>query len=148
MPPGRIPPLSEAAFKREYFLIWMFTGAGCMILGLVVGPLLWHARYSWLPVIVGLGVYLFSLLLCRVVLLSVWRRPLVTPPVLYFSIPIGLVGFLVITMMSWLSSNFALGRRILVGLALSMGLLYAASLIWAIGVGIRRKKMGRIDTGR
>jgi len=31
-----------------------------------------------------------------------------------------------------------------VGLALAMGLVYAAALIWGIAVGIQRKKMGDI----
>ena len=141
----RIPPKSEAAFKRDYFLMWTIVATLCEIIGLVVGPLLWHARYSWFPVIVAVGVYLFSLLLCRVVLMSVWRKPLITPAVLYFSIPLGAVGLIAVIVVNWLSTNFSVGRRLQYGLGLAMGLLYAASLVWAITVGIRRKWLGNFE---
>jgi hypothetical protein len=145
MSPGKIPPISEAAFRREYSLIWCIAGAACMVIGLVIAPRFIHARNSWLTIVVALGVYFFSILLCRVVLISVWRRPLVIPVVLYFSVPVGVVALIAVMVMTWLSANLSIGRRTLSGFALSMGLLYAASLIWGIGVGIRRKRLGNFE---
>jgi|SRR4051812_10642450 hypothetical protein len=144
-PYGRVPPISEAGFRREYLLIWTIAGACCLIIGLVIGPRFSHARNSWLAICVALSVYLFSVLLCRVVLMSIWRRPLVTPAVLYFSLPVGAMALTAVLVMNWLSVNISIGMRTLRGLALSMGLLYVASLIWAVGIGIRRKQMGDFD---
>ena len=141
----RIPPTSEAAFKRDYFIMWMIVGAVCLAMGLIVGPLFWKARYSWFPIMVALAVYLFSLLLCRVVLMSVWRKPHVTPAVLYFSIPLGGVALIAVVVVNWLSTNFSVGRRIQYGLGLAMALLYGASLIWGVFVGVRRKRMGSFE---
>jgi hypothetical protein len=140
--------MSEASFRREYSLMWTLAGAGCLIIGLVIGPRIAHARGSWLTSVVALCVYLFSLLLCRVVLMAVWRRPHVTPPVLFFSIPVGGLCLAAVSLMSWLGPTLMIGRRSLFVFALSMGLLYAASLIWAIGLGIHRKKMGNFDIDR
>jgi hypothetical protein len=143
---GTIPPMSEASFRREYSLMWTISGAACLVIGLVIGPRVAHARGSWLTALVGCLVYLFSLLLCRVVLESIWRRALDTPAVLYFSIPTGGLCLAAVFFMTWLAPNLNLGRRTIFVFSLSMGLLYAASLIWAIGVGIHRKRMGRFDT--
>jgi len=145
MTPRRIPPVSEASFRRDYALIWTITGAACLAVGLVIGPLLARAHGSWFTTLVGFLVYVFTLLLCRVVLMAVWRRPLVTPAVLYFSIPVGILCLASVAIIQWLSTTLSLGRRTVFIFALSMGLLYAASLVWGIGVGIRRKNMGEFD---
>jgi hypothetical protein len=125
--------------------MWTLAGAVCIFIGMVIGPRFAHARGSWLTFVVALLVYLFSLLLCRLVLMSVWRRPHVTPPVLFFSIPLGLICLAIVAIMRWLGPTLLLGRRTLFVFSLTMGLLYAASLMWAIGLGIHRKKMGEFD---
>ncbi|MGZ4788831.1 MAG: hypothetical protein ACXVZX_09955 [Terriglobales bacterium] len=141
----RIPRVSEASFRKDYSLMWTITGAGCLILGLVVGPRVVHARGSWLTDVVAILVYLFSLLLCRVVLLAIWRRPHALPPVLFFSIPVGALCLAAVLLMRWLGPNLQIGGRTVFVFAFTMGLLYAAALVWGIGVGIRRKKMGQFE---
>jgi hypothetical protein len=137
--------MSEASFRREYSLMWTIAGAGCLVIGLFFGARIAHARGSWLTWVVAICVYLISLLLCRLALISVWRRPHVTPPVLFFSIPVGGICLAAVGVMSWIGPNLNLGRRTLFTFSLSMGLLYAASLVWAIGLGIHRRKMGSFD---
>jgi len=139
--------MSEASFRKEYSLMWTLTGAGCLILGLVVGPRIAHARGSWFTTLVACLVYLFSLLLCRVVLIAVWRRPAATPAVLYFSIPTGGLCLVAVLFIRWLGPTLQLGARTILIFSLTMGLLYAAALVWGIGVGIRRKKLGNFDAG-
>jgi hypothetical protein len=125
--------------------MWTIAGAVCLVVGLLIGPLIARARTSWLTIVVGCMVYLASLLLCRVVMLAIWRRPLVTPAVLYFSIPVGLLCLIAVVVMTWLAPTLSIGRRTIFVFSLSMGLLYAASLVWGIGVGIRRKQLGVFD---
>ena len=137
--------MSEAAFRKDYSLMWTITGAGCLVLGLVIGPIFAHARGSWFTDLVAILVYLFSLLLCRVVLFAVWRRPQALPPVLFFSIPTGGLCLVAVLLMRWLGPTLKIGGRTVFIFALTMGLLYAAALVWGIGVGIRRKKLGRFD---
>lgn len=138
----KAPPMTEDSFRRWYCTMWDITGAACLAIGLGIGPWVIRARRPWFTFVVGCSVYLFSILLNRVVLMSVWRRPHVTPPVLYFSIPVGTVGLVALLAVNGLSSHFGVGRRSLFCFGLSVGLLYVASLIWAIGMGIHRKKMG------
>lgn len=139
----KVPPMSEASFRRHYSRIWTIVGAGCMITGLFLNLRLRSPRHPWLTIVIGLCLYLFTLLLCDVALVAVWRRPLATPPVLFFSVPIGAAGLAVVLVMRWIGPNYlSVSYRSLGGLTLSIGLLYFASLIWAIAVGIRRKKLG------
>ncbi|HWR16964.1 MAG TPA: hypothetical protein VN577_19200 [Terriglobales bacterium] len=139
--------MSEASFRKEYSLIWMIAGAGCVILGQLIAPSIVRAYGSWMTNVVALAVYLISILLCQLALPSIWRRPHVTPPILFFSLPVGALCIVGVLAMNWLGPELQIGRRTLGCLALSLGLLYVASLIWAVGVGIRRKKMGDMDTG-
>jgi hypothetical protein len=142
---NRVPPVSEASFRREYSLMWTVAGGSCIVIGEVVGPMIAHAHRPWLTLLVACLVYAFSLLLCRVVLIAMWRRPNVTPAVLYFSIPVGALCLIAVLIMKWLAPTLELGKRSLFVFALSMGLLYAAALIWGIGVGIRRKALGEFE---
>jgi hypothetical protein len=146
MSPGnKVPPVSEASFRREYRMMWDIAGAACLVIGLGVAPALIRARRPLFTIVLGIGIYLFSVLLCRVVLMAVWRRPHVTPPVLFFSIPVGTVGLAAVLLVNGFGSHFNVGRRSLFSFALTVGLIYVASLIWAIGLGIRRKKMGSFE---
>lgn len=140
---AKLPPMPESAFRNKYSRIWIIVGACCAVGGLAIGPRLNHSHNPWLSVVAVLCLYAFSVLLCRVVLMSVWRKPAVTPPVLYFSIPVGAAG------MAMLFSLRAVGptalyieKRNLAGITLAIGLLYAGALIWGIAVGIHRKKLG------
>jgi hypothetical protein len=143
MPPSqRVPPVSEASFRREYRMMWDLAGFGCLVLGMGIAPAVIPARRPWFTLVLSIGVYLFSMLLCRVVLMAIWRRPHVTPPVLFFSIPVGALALAAVWVGNLFGGYFAIGRRSLFCFALTMGLLYVASLIWGIGIGIRRKKMG------
>jgi hypothetical protein len=47
-----------------------------------------------------------------------------------------------------LATSLLFPDRQLLGLALALGLLYAAALIWGIAVGIRRKQMGDFNIGK
>jgi len=144
----RIPRLSEAAFRKDYSLMWTIAGAGCLVLGLIVGPMFAHARGSWFTALVAVLVYGFSLLLCRVVLMAIWRRPQALPPVLFFSIPVGALCLVAVLFMRWLGPTLQLGGRTVFIFGFTMGLLYAAALVWGIGVGIRRKNLGEFETER
>jgi hypothetical protein len=144
-PVTRVPPVSEASFRKDYFLMWVITGAGCLIIGFGVAPMLYRIRQSWLTIMAGIATYLISILLCQVSLGSIWRRPLVTPGILYFSVPVGGFALLAVGIMNWLGPQFQIGRRTLACLSLSVGLLYVASLVWSVGIGIRRKKMGDFE---
>jgi len=142
--PIKVPPSSERGFRRKWNLIWVAAGAGSMIAGLAIGPRLNHSRNPWISIVVACAVYVISLLLAPLTLMAVWRRPLVSPAVLYFSIPVGSFCIVSMLIMKRLASSLLFADRELVGLALAMGLLYAAALIWGIAVGIERKKMGDI----
>ena len=142
---GRIPPISEASFRKDYWLIWTITGAACIAVGLVVAPMIARARGAWLISMMAVFVYLISLLLCRVVLPAIWRQPFITPPILYFSLPLGGICLGVVLLMRWLAPTIDIGRRTVFIFAMTMALLYAASLVWAIGVGIRRKRLGNFE---
>ncbi len=128
--------------------MWTITGAGVLVVGLVLGRIFAHARGSWFTDLVALLVYVFSLLLCRLVLFSIWRRPQALPPVLFFSIPIGCLCLVAVLFMRWLGPTLQLGGRTVFTFGLTMGLLYAAALVWGIGVGIRRKNLGEFETER
>jgi hypothetical protein len=145
MTPVRVPRKSEAAFRKDFSLMWTIAGAGCLILGLIIGRLFAHARGSWFTTLVALLVYGFSLLLCRLVLFTVWRRPQALPPVLFFSIPVGGLCLLAVLLLRWLGPTLQIGGRTIFVFALTMGLLYAAALVWGIGVGIRRKRLGNFE---
>ena len=144
-PVTRVPPVSEASFRREYSLMWYITGASCLIIGFGVAPMLYRIRGSWLTIMAGIFVYLISILLCQVSLGSIWRRPLITPAILYFSLPVGGICLFADFIMNWLGPQFQIGRRTLACLSLSVGLLYVASLIWSIGIGIRRRNLGEFE---
>ncbi len=140
---GMIPPTTERAFRRKYFLLWVVSGALSTCVGLAIGPRLNHSHNPWISVVVAFLVYAFSVILCGVVLISIWRKPDVTPAVLYFSIPVGGAGLASIFSMRAMGPSYLfIEIRWLTGLTLAIGLLYAAALVWGIGVGIRRKKMG------
>ncbi len=142
---NRIPPISEASFRKDYFLMWLITGAGCLIVGFIIAPMLIRTRGSWLTLMAGIAVYLVSILICQVAISAVWRQPAVTPAVLYFSLPVGIVGLIAVMTMVWLGPQFQIGRRTLACLELSVGLLYVASLIWSVGIGIRRRNLGEFE---
>jgi hypothetical protein len=122
--------------------MWDVLGAACLIIGLGIAPALIPARRPLFTLILGISVYLISVLLCRVALMAIWQRPHLTPPVLFFSIPVGVACLVALLVANLFGTHFAVGRRSLFCFALALGLLYIASLIWAIGVGTRRKKMG------
>jgi len=142
--PIKVPPSSERGFRRKWNYTWMIAGACSMIVGLAIGPRLNHSRNPWISIVVAFAVYIISLLLAPLTLMAVWRRPLVSPAVLYFSIPVGSFCIVSMLIMKRLASSLLFADRELVGLALAMGLVYAAALIWGIAVGIQRKKMGDI----
>jgi hypothetical protein len=140
---GFVPPMTEAAFRKKYFLIWVIIGACCCAAGLAVGPRLNHSHNPWLSVVVAFGVYAFSVLLCRVVVPAVWRRPEVTPAVLFFSLPVGASAISALFFMRAAGPSYLFVElRNLRGLSLAMGLLYLGALAWSIGVGVRRKALG------
>lgn len=140
----KVPPSSESGFRRKWNLLWVASGAACVVVGLIIGPRLNHSRTPWIAVVVAFAVYVLSLLLAPLTLMAVWRRPLVSPAVLYFSIPVGSFCIVAMLLMKRFASALLFPDRDLLGLALGMGLLYAAALIWGIAVGISRKKMGEI----
>jgi hypothetical protein len=142
--PIKVPPSSERGFRRKWNLIWVAAGAGSMITGLAIGPRLNHSRNPWISIVVACAVYVVSLLLAPLTLMAVWRRPFVSPAVLFFSVPVGSFCIVAMLLMKRFASALLFPDRELLGLALGMGLLYAAALIWGIAVGIQRKKMGDI----
>src|SRR5512147_2451775 len=93
----KVPPSSERGFRRKWNLTWVVAGACSMIVGLAIGPRLNHSRNPWISIVVAFAVYIVSLLLAPLTLMAVWRRPLVSPAVLYFSIPVG--SFCIIAML-------------------------------------------------
>jgi hypothetical protein len=129
-------------------IIWSLLGAAASITGLIFGPQLhrWSHGNSWICIAMVAAVYAASLLLCPVVLMSVWRRPDITPPILFFALPIGAAGLgLVLFMRAAGPTYLYVALQHQYGLYTGVSLLYAASLIWAVGVGIKRKKMGEFD---
>ena len=142
---NRLPPVSQASFRREYSLMWTVAGAACIVVGQFIGPAVAHAHRPWLTTLASCLVYIISLLLCRVVLITVWRRAEMMPPILYFSLPVGGLCLIAVFVMRFLAPSLELGRRTLFVFALAMGLLYAAALVWGIGVGLRRKEMGEYE---
>src|SRR3954467_2022661 len=92
----KVPPSSESGFRRKYLIAWAIAGGSCSVVGLAVGPRLNHSRNPWIAIVVAFAVYVISLLLAPITLSSVWRRPLITPAVLYFSVPVGAFGILAI----------------------------------------------------
>jgi hypothetical protein len=145
---GKVPPTSESGFRRKYSTIWVITGASCVVVGLSLGPRLNHSHNPWLSVVVAFALYVLSLLVAPITLMQVWARPAVTPPVMYFSIPVGVGCIIAMLAMRRLASSLQFPERDLLGLALSMGLFYAAALIWGIAVGVRRKQLGDFTVGR
>ena len=141
----RIPSISEAGFRKEYFLIWTLTGAGCVMIGLILGPFYARAREAWLIDLMAVFVYLLSLLLCRAVLPSIWRRSSASLPVLFFSIPLGGICLSVVLLVRWLAATLNIRPRTVFIFELAMALLYAASLVWGFGVGIKRKQLGDFE---
>ncbi len=146
---GFLPPMNEASFKKRFFLSWLAIGSAATVGGLILGPRMNHSHNPWLCVVSAFGVFAFSLLLCRIVLMWVWRNPAVAPTVMYFSVPVGAAALGAVFFMRAAGPSYLfIEPRALVGLTLSMGLLYAGALIWAIGVGIRRKKLGSFKVER
>jgi hypothetical protein len=146
---GFVPPMTEAAFRKKYFLLWVIAGVCCTMAGLAIGPRLNHSHNPWLSAVVAFAVYAFSVLLCRIVVVSLWRRPEVTPAVLFFSIPVGLAGMAALFFMRAAGPTYLFVEiHNLKGLAMAVGLLYAGALIWGIGVGIQRKRMGSFNAER
>jgi hypothetical protein len=145
---GKVPPTSEAGFRRKYTMLWTIAGATCVLLGLIIGPRLNHSRNPWLSIVVAFAVYVISLLVAPLTLMRVWTKPAVTPAVLYFSIPVGVTCIVAMLVFRRLATSLLFPDRELLGLALALSLLYAAALIWGIAVGIRRKQMGDFNIGR
>lgn len=146
-PADRLPPITESGFRRKYFRIWLILGVACTIAGLALGPRLNHSWNPWFSIVVAFGLYFFSVLLCGVILISVWRRPSVSPPMLFFSIPVGGAGLSLILFMRAIGPTYLfMEPRNLVGMSLAIILLYAGSLVWGILVGISRKRLGDIRT--
>jgi hypothetical protein len=144
-----LPPMNESSFKKRFFLSWLAIGSASTVGGLILGPRMNHSHNPWLCVVIALSVLSFSFLLCRIVLMWLWRNPAVVPTVLYFSVPVGGVALAVVFIMRAVGpGSLFIEPRALVGLTLSMGLLYAAALIWGIGVGVRRKKLGNFKVER
>jgi hypothetical protein len=145
---GKVPPTSEAGFRRKYTMLWTISGATSIIVGLIIGPRMNHSRNPWLSIVVALALYIFSLLVAPLTLMRVWIKPAATPAVLYFSIPVGVACVAAMLIFRRLATALLFPDRELLGLAFALGLLYAAALIWGIVVGIHRKQMGDINIGR
>jgi hypothetical protein len=145
---GKLPPTSEAGFRRKYTMLWTISGAACAMVGLIIGPRLNHSRNPWLSIVVAFAVYILSLLIAPLTLMRVWTKPAVTPAVLYFSIPVGVACIVAMLVFRRLATSLLFPDRELLGLALALSLLYGAALIWGIAVGIRRKQMGDFNIGR
>lgn len=129
-------------------MMWSVLGAASAITGLIFGPQLhrWSHGNNWICIVLVAALYAGSILLCPVVLMSVWRRPAVTPPVLFFAIPIGAVGLgMVLFMRAFGPTGLYVARQHQYGLYTAVSLLYAASLVWAVAVGMARKAMGDFD---
>jgi len=148
MAQGKIPPRNEVSFRRKYMMMWNIMGLVATLVGLIFGPRLhrWSHFSPWLSIVLAFALYAGSALLCPVVLMRVWRKPESTPVVLFFAIPIGVIGLAMVFIMRSVGPSFLyVALRELYGLYLAIGLLYAASLIWSIMVGIARKKLGTFD---
>jgi hypothetical protein len=145
---GRVPPISESGFRRKYLIIWAIAGASCLAVGLAIGPRLNHSHNPWISVVVAFALYLLSMLLAPITLMYVWKQPNVTPAVLAFSIPVGATGIAALFLMKRFAATLLFPERDLSGFALSIGLFYAAALIWGMAVGIRRKQMGDLAVRR
>jgi MFS family permease len=145
---GRIPPRTEHSFRRKYMMLWAGMGAAAVIAGLIIGPRLhrWSHFSPWISIVLSFALYAGSLLLCPVVLMRQWRKPESTPMVLFFAIPIGVIGVVVVLTMRAIGPTFLFVQlRELYGLYTAIGLLYAASLIWSVIVAIQRKRLGKFD---
>ena len=142
-----IPPMTERAFHRRYMLMWNIMGASAVLAGLIIGPRILHRSHNpWLSIVLAFALYAVSVLICPLVLMRVWRKPEVTPAVLFFSIPIGAAGLAMIFFMRSAGPSYLyVQKHELHGLYLAVGFLYAASLIWAIAVGMHRKQMGDFE---
>ncbi len=145
MKAGRIPSKSRASFRKDYMLMWTVTGAGCVALGLIVAPMYARARGAWLIDLFAIFVYLLSLLLCRVVLPAIWKRASAITPVLFFSLPLGGICVAAVLLIRGLAPALSIRPRTVFIFSLTMALMYAASLVWSVGVGIRRKQLGDFD---
>ena len=146
--PRRIPPVSERAFQRRYMHAWNVCGAIAVTCGLIFGPRLhaWSHSSSWLCGVMAIALYAGSVLLCPVVLIRLWRKPHATSTVLSFSIPIGAAGLLLVYLMRRAGPTLLyIELRQQYGLYSAVGLLYGASLIWAIAVALRRRQLGNFD---
>lgn len=145
---GRIPPRTEVSFRRKYMALWSTMGAAAVVCGLIFGPRLhrWSHFSPWISIVLAFALYAGSLLVCPLILMRLWRRPSLTSTVLFFSIPIGAIGIAVIFIMRSVGPNFLyVSLRQLYGLYGAIALLYAASLIWALIVGIQRMRLGKFD---
>jgi MFS family permease len=145
---GRIPPRTEHSFRRKYMMLWVVMGAAAVAVGLIFGPRLhkWSHYSPWISIVLACALYAGSLLLCPVVLMRQWRKPETTPMVLFFAIPIGVIGVAIVLIMRSVGPNFLYVQlRELYGLYTAIGLLYTASLIWSMLVGMQRKRLGKFD---
>jgi hypothetical protein len=140
-------PVAESSFLKRYFVVWVGLGAACVAAGLTLGPRMNHSHNPWLSVVLGWAVYLCSLLLAQVVLLRLWRVPSVSAAVLSFAIAIGGVGLLAVVLMQNIGPNYLLvPSKDFSGLSAAIVALYVAALLWALWVGISRKRMGHFET--
>jgi len=145
---GRIPPRTEVSFRRKYMVLWSVVGAAAVVVGLILGPRLhrWSHFSPWISIVLAFALYAGSLLLCPVLLMRLWRKPESTPMVLFFSIPVGVVGIAIVFVMRAIGPSFLYVQlRELYGLYMSIGLLYLASIVWAVVVGAARKRLGKFD---
>jgi MFS family permease len=145
---GRIPPRTEHSFRRKYMALWAVMGAVAVVVGLIIGPRLhrWSHFSPWISIVLAFALYAGSLLLSPVVLMRQWRKPETTPMVLFFAIPIGVIGVAIVLIMRSIGpSALYVPLRALYGLYMAIGLLYTASLIWSMIVGMQRKRLGKFD---
>jgi hypothetical protein len=145
---GRIPPRTEHSFRRKYMAMWAGLGAAAVVCGLIFGPRLhrWSHFSPWISIVLAFALYAGSLLLSPVVLMRQWRNPESTPMVLFFAIPIGVIGIAIVLIMRSIGPSLLyVALREQYGLYTAIGLLYAASLIWSMIVGIQRKRLGKFD---
>jgi hypothetical protein len=145
---GKVPLVSESKFLRKHFIIWAFAGLGAIIVGLLLGPRINHSHNPWLSVVFASAIYLVSLLLAPIALMRMWRNPAVSPAVLLFSVPVGLIGLGALYILRIIAPSYLFPERDLVGMALAILLLYGAALVWGIAVGIRRKQLGQFNAER
>jgi len=143
-----MPPIAESSFQRRFFLTWVGLGAGCVAAGLTVGPRLNHSYNPWLSVVLGWAVYGCSLLLAQVVLLRIWKTPSVTSAVVFFAVTVGGMGLLTVGVMKSIGPTYLLVPSTeFSGLATSVAALYVGALLWALWVGISRKRLGKFGIG-